>query len=461
MRLMSATEVAEVSGDSGRGGARTWVLVAVTLGFAMVQLDVSVVNVAVKAIGASFGGGVSGLQWVVDGYTLTFAAFILSAGALGDRIGARRTLLGGFVLFTVASVLCGAAPSVVFLVVARTVQGVGAAALGACSLALLNHTFAGGAERARAIRWWAVGGSIAMATGPVAGGVLIATVGWRLIFFINVPAGLTGYWLTARYGRETPRALDRGVDLPGQLAAVVALTALAGAVIEGGARGFGAPLVVAGYVVAVAAGAAFVLLERRSVRVMLPLWLFRSRAFSVNAGVGLLINVAFYGLYFSVSLYLQRVERLSPLATGLSFLPILVGVGASNVLAGRLAEAFGVRRALIAGAVPMGAGSGVLLGAVPGPVWVAIVAMTVAGSGIGLIVPVITAALMGSVDPSRSGIASGTLTALRQTGSVLGVALFGSLLGGFGLTGGLRVDCVVACGLAVCVACLSLALRGS
>jgi len=435
--------------------------VAVTLGFAMVQLDVSVVNVAVKAIGASFGSGVSGLQWVVDAYTLTFAAFILSAGALGDRIGARRTLLGGFVLFTLASVLCGAAPSVLVLVVARAVQGVGAAALGACSLALLNHTFAGGVERARAIRWWAVGGSIAMATGPVAGGVLIAAVDWRLIFFINVPVGVVGYWLTARYGRETPRALDRGVDLPGQLAGVVALTALAGAVIEGGARGFGAPLVVAGYFVAALAGVVFVLLERRSARVMLPLSLFRSRVFSVTAGVGLLINVAFYGLYFSVSLYLQRAEHLSPLVTGLSFLPILVGVGASNLLAGRIAASFGARRALITGAVLMGAGSGLQLAAVSEPVWVAVLALTVTGAGIGLIVPVITAELMGTVDPSRSGIASGTLTALRQTGSVLGVALFGSLLGGFGLTGGLRAGAMVACGLAVFVACLSLVLRRS
>jgi DHA2 family methylenomycin A resistance protein-like MFS transporter len=454
---MSATGTAEVSEAAGRGP----VLVAVTLGFAMVQLDVSVVNVAVKAIGASFGGGVSGLQWVVDGYTLTFAAFILSAGALGDRVGARRTLLAGFVLFTVASALCGAAPSVLFLVAARAVQGVGAAALGACSLALLNHTFAGVADRARAIRWWAVGGSIAMATGPVAGGVLIAAVGWRLIFFINVPAGAAGYWLAARYGRETPRAPGRGVDLPGQIAAVVALTALAGAVIEGGTRGFLAPLVVAGYGVAVVAGVVFVLLERRPVRVMLPLWLFRSRMFSVTACVGLLINVAFYGLYFSVSLYLQQVAGLSPLTTGLSFLPVLAGVGASNVLAGRIAASSGVRRALVLGAGLMGAGSGALLAAVSEPVWVAVLALTVTGAGIGLIVPVITAALMGSVDPSRSGIASGTLTALRQTGSVLGVALFGSLLGGFGLTGGLRVDCVVACGLAACAACLSLVLRGS
>lgn len=298
-----------------------------------------------------------------------------------------------------------------------------------------------------------------MATGPVAGGVLIAVVGWRLIFFINVPAGAAGYWLTARYARETPRAADRGVDLPGQLAGVVALTALAGAVIEGGARGFGAPLVVAGYGVAIVAGVVFVLLERRSARVMLPLWLFRSRVFSVMAGVGLLINVAFYGLYFSVSLYLQRAVHLSPLVTGLSFLPILVGVGASNLLAGRLVASFGMRRALVGGAVLMGAGSGALLAAVSEPVWVAVVALTVTGAGIGLIVPVITAALMGSVDPSRSGIASGTLTALRQTGSVLGVALFGSLLGGFGLPGGLRAGCVVACGLAVCVACLSLVLR--
>ena len=456
MTLTSATEISE---ESRGKGSRGLVLAAVTLGFAMVQLDVSVVNVAVKAIGASLGGGVTGLQWVVDAYTLTFAAFILSAGALGDRIGARRTLLAGFVLFTLSSGLCGAAPGVAILVAARSLQGVGAAALGACSLALLNHTFAGSSARTGAIRWWAVGGSVAMASGPVIGGVLIAAVGWRAIFFINVPVGVAGYVLTARYGQETPRAAGRGVDLPGQLAAVVGLTALAGAVIEGGSRGFGAPLVVAGYGVAFAAGVLFVLLERRGVRVMLPLWLFKSRVFSVTAGVGLLINVVFYGLYFSLSLYLQRQDRLSPLAAGLAFLPVLVGVGASNVLAGRGAQVFGERRVLVFGAVLMGLGSLGLLGVLSLPVWGAVVAMTLTGSGIGVIVPVITSALMGSVEPSRSGIASGTLTALRQTGSVLGVALFCSLFGSFGLTSGLRAGCLVACGLAVCVAGLSMALR--
>jgi MFS transporter, DHA2 family, methylenomycin A resistance protein len=425
----------------------------------MIQLDVSVVNVAVKAIGESLGSGIAGLQWVVDAYTLTFAAFILSAGALGDRIGARRLLLGGFVLFTLASVLCGAAPVVSVLVAARAVQGLGAAALGASSLALLNHTFPSAGDRVRAIRTWAVGGSVAMASGPVIGGILIAAVGWRAIFFINVPVGVVGYWLAARYARETPRAVGRGLDLPGQIAAVVALTALAGAVIEGGARGFGAPLVVAGYVVAIAAGCAFVLLERRGEQVMLPLWLFRSRTFSVTAGVGLLINVAFYGLYFSLSLYLQRHDGLSPLASGLAFLPVLIGVGTANVLAGRVAGRFGARRGLVAGALLMGAGGLVLFGVLSLPPWGAIVALTLTGSGVGLIVPVITSALMGSVEPSRSGIASGTLNALRQTGSVLGVALFGSLIGGFGLAGGLRVDCVLALGLAACVAALSLALR--
>jgi DHA2 family methylenomycin A resistance protein-like MFS transporter len=442
------------------------VLAAVTLGFAVVQLDVSVVNVAVKSIGAALGGGVAGVQWVVDAYTLTFAAFILSAGGLGDRTGARRVLIGGFGLFTLASVACGAAPSIGFLVAARAVQGIGAAALGACSLALLNHTFPGHAARARAIAVWAAGGTGAMAAGPVIGGLLIAAAGWRWIFFINVPLGVTGAWLTARHGRETSRARDRGVDLPGQAAAVVALIALAGATIEAGSRGLGAPPVIAGYAVAVLAGLIFAGVETRRARPMLPMTLFRSREFSVTVVVGLLINVVFYGLYFSVSLYVQRQEHLSPLVTGLAFVPVLAGVMAGN-FAVRLFRA--ARIAIATGALLMAAGCAGLFvaGAVsatgPGATGpgVTMAGLTVTGIGAGLIVPAITSALLGSVDPSFSGIASGTLTAMRQVGSVLGVALLGSLLASQGAVNGLRAGCVIGVGLAVCAAGLSRCLPRS
>ena len=287
-------------------------------------------------------------------------------------------LLGGFAVFTAASVACGLAPAIGALIAARAVQGTGAAALGACSLALLNHTFPEPAERARAVGTWTAGGAGSLAAGPLVGGVLIATVGWRSIFFLNVPLGAAGWYLTSRYAGETAPARDRGADLPGQLAAVLGLTALAGATIEAGSTGFRAPTVIGGYLVAVAAGAAFILVERTRARPLLPLRLFRSRTLSVAVVAGLLINVVFYGLIFTFSLFLQRHEGLSPLAAGLTFLPATVLIMASDLIAGR--------------------------------------AISVAG----------------------------TLTAFRQTGSVLGVALYGSLLASMGATAGLRTACAIA-----------------
>lgn len=434
---------------------RGLVLAAATLGFGVIQLDVSVVNVAVKPIGAALGGGVTGLQWVVDAYTLTFAALILAAGALGDRRGAKRVLLGGFALFTLASVACGLVPAIGVLIAARAVQGIGAAALGACSLALLNYTFPDASERARAVSTWAVGGAAALAAGPLVGGLLIATVGWRSIFFINVPLGAAGWWLTARYAAETPPARDRGVDLPGQVAAVVGLTALAGATIEAGSRGFRAPVVIGGYVLAVVAGAAFLLVERTRARPMMPLWLFRSRTFSVAVSAGLVINVVFYGLIFAFSLFWQRYEGLSPLSAGLAFVPATVAIMASDFIAGRAIPLLGTRWVSASGALLMGAGCLAMFGLLSAHVAALVAALSVTGFGIGLIVPAMTSALLGSVDRSLSGIASGTLTAFRQTGSVLGVALFGSLLAGMGATAGLHTVCTIAVGLVLVVAALS------
>jgi DHA2 family methylenomycin A resistance protein-like MFS transporter len=413
------------------------VLAAVTLGFAVIQLDVSVVNVAVKALAAGLGASVGGVQWVVDAYTLTFAALILSAGALGDRTGARRMLLAGFCVFIVASVACGASVSVGMLIGARLVQGAGAAALGACSLALLSHTYPDPGERVRAVGIWAAGGSAALAAGPLTGGVLIALLGWRAIFFINVPLGLAGCWLLWRYAAETPPARDRAVDLPGQVLSVAALVALAWATITAGSRGFGSWPVLAGYGVALAAAAAFVVVERRRERPMVPLELLRSRPMSI----GFLINVVFYGLIFAFSLFLQRRDGWSALDAGLAFLPVMLAIGTSNV--------FGARwfrwRTVVVGSMLMGAGCLMMVASLALPVLIA--GLSVTGFGIGLIGPAITSSPLGSVDRSRSGVASGTLTAFRQTGSMLGVALFGSLVAGQGLAGGLRLACVLSAGV--------------
>ncbi len=372
-------------------------------------------------------------------------------------------LLGGFAVFTLASAACGLVPAIGTLIAARAVQGIGAAALGACSLALLNHTFPGTGQRARAVGIWATGGAAALAAGPLVGGLLIAVAGWRSIFFINLPLGAAGIWLTARYAAETPPARDRGVDLPGQAAAVTALAALAGATIEAGSRGFGAPLVIGGYAVAVTAGAAFVLAERTRTRPMVPPWLFRSRTFTVAVVIGLLINAAFYGMIFALSLFLQRDEGLSPLSAGLVFLPATAAIMASNVIAARAIPVLGTRRVIAYGALLMGTGClamfGLLSALVAALVAAIVAALAVTGFGIGLIAVPITSALLSSVDPSWSGIASGTLTAFRQTGSVLGVALFGSLLAGLGATAGLRTVCAIAAGLVLAVAALNVTAR--
>jgi DHA2 family methylenomycin A resistance protein-like MFS transporter len=430
-------------------------LIATSLGFAVVQLDVSVVNVAVKSIGSALGGGVSSLQWVVSAYTVAFAAFILTAGALGDRIGARRVFVGGFALFTVASVVCGLAPSLGVLVGARAVQGVGAAILVPGSLSLLNHTYPEPAARAHAVGLYLAGASLSLSGGPLVGGVLIASLGWRAIFFINVPVAAVGVYLTLRFASETTRTTGRGIDLPGQLAAVITLVALVAATIEGGRSGFGDSLVLAGFAVAALAGAAFVAIEARSASPMLPLGLFRSRTFSGSTVIGLLINICFYGLIFVFSLLFQREQHLSPLQTGLALAPIMVAITGANLVAGRVLGWLGPRRTIAIGAVLVACGCAGLLGVGASTAYLAvIVQISLLGFGAGLIVPVITSEMLGSVDPSRSGVASGTLNTMRQAGSAIGVALFGSLIA-TSLVSGLHAALAISVGLVVAIAALT------
>src|SRR5271155_1827715 len=198
-----------------QGLSASLTLLAMSLGYGVVQLDVTIVNTALDRIGASLGGGVSELQWVVNAYTIAFAAFILTAGALGDRIGAKRVFMAGFAIFTAASLACALAPNELILIAARAAQGAGAAVLVPNSLALLNHAYPDEKERGRAVGIWAAGASLALTAGPLAGGILVALVGWRSIFLVNLPIGLIGLWLTWRYATETPRQRQREVDWPG------------------------------------------------------------------------------------------------------------------------------------------------------------------------------------------------------------------------------------------------------
>jgi len=419
---------APVSDDIQRNVSKPLTLMAMSLGWGVVQLDVTVVNTALESIGTTLGGGVSQLQWVVSIYTLAFASLILTAGALGDRLGAKRIFMAGFAVFTAASLTCALAPTSAILIVGRAAQGVGAAILVPNSLALLNHAYPEAKERGRAVGWWLAAGAVALTAGLPFGGALVALVGWRSIFLVNLPIGVAGLWLTWRYVTDTPRA-SRKLDLPGQAAAIGALGMLAAALIEGGRIGWSDPRVIAAFGTTLILTALFLVQERRTEEPVLPLSLFRRRVFARTSLIGLLVNVPFYGLIFVFSLYFQKIDGLSPLRTGLVFVPMMAVILPGNLLAPRLAGRYGGPAVIAAACLIWAAGCLALLGIEPGTnYWASCGQLVAMGVGISLSVPPLASALLDSVEKSRSGVAAGVFNSARQTGSVLGVALFGSLI---------------------------------
>jgi len=430
-------------------------IAATSLGFALVQLDVSIVNVALARIGASLRSPVSGLQWVVDAYAITFAALLLSAGVLGDRVGSRKVFIAGLALFGLASLACGLAPNAAGLIAARVLQGVGAAPLVPCSLALLTHACGeDAAARGRAVSVWTAAASLAIAAGPVLGGVLVDTLGWRSIFLINLPIVGLAIPLTARFVVETPPRTG-GFDLAGQGLAIAGLFGLAGAVIEAGRLGVGAPLVLGGFALAALAGVAFVRTEARSADPMLPLGFFQSPTFSAAVAIGLLINLTLYGVIFVFALYLQQIRGYSPIATGFAFLPFAVSLGIGNLAAGWVGAHAGLRAPMAAGLAVGGLGYWLLrpLDAAL-PYRAMLPGLVIIPAGVGLAVPLMTSALLASVPRSRSGAASGVLNTARQAGGGIGVALFGALLAGRD-TAGLNLALTISAVLLGCGAVLA------
>jgi DHA2 family methylenomycin A resistance protein-like MFS transporter len=293
---------------------------------------------------------------------------------------------------------------------------------------------------------------LSLTAGPLVGGALIALVGWRSIFLINLPIGLAGIWLTWRYAHDTMRTSARQLDLPGQVVAVLALGCLAAATIEGGQRGWTDSLVVAGFVALVALAALFLAIEFKSKAPMLPLSLFRAPAFSVTSLAGLLVNIAAYGLIFVFSLYFQRLNGFSPFWTGMAFVPMMGAILVTNLLAARIIRRISARLTIAMGLAIMAASCIGLLWIAQGSSYGSLVTQLIAlGAGVGLLVPPLTSTLLGSVAKQYSGVASGVLNAMRQTGSVLGVALFGSLLGvSAGFLQGTRIALLISATLMIC-----------
>ncbi|RDU98553.1 MFS transporter [Trinickia dinghuensis] len=406
------------------------ILAATSVSYFIVILDTSIVNVALERISTALAMPIAGLQWVTNAYTLVFAALLLTGGTLGDRLGARNVYLAGLTLFTLASALCGVAANLPMLVVARAVQGIGAAMLVPCSLKLINQACPSPDARARAIGLWVGCGGVAMAAGPIFGGMLIHLLDWRSIFFVNVPVGMCGVAMTCRVARDIPAGSARRFDPLGQLAAIVALATLIGVLIEGGPLGWRSPIVLAGLAATVCAWAAFFTIESRSPDAMLPLSLFRSGVFSGSAFVSMASAFVFYGLLFVASLYYQRVRAYSPLSTGLALLPMTTMVAAGGVLSNRLARVGGSRVSMCAAFGLYAAGALALMALVAGaPNWAAVAPLLAIGLAAGYVTPAATAPALSTVEHRHAGVAAGVLNSARQSGSALGVAVFGSVIG--------------------------------
>lgn len=413
------------------------------LGFFVITLDAMVVNVALPAIRNDLGGGMTGLQWVMDGYTLMFAALLLSAGALSDRIGARRAFGAGLAVFVLASAACGLAPNLAVLIGARLIQGGGAAAMMSASLTLIREAYTDPIQRGRAIALWTIGGSVAAAAGPVAGGAL-NLISWRVIFFINLPVGCIALLLLAHVAHSPRRTAP--LDLLGQVSAVIAMGALTFGVIEAGAHGFGAPNVAVALAIAVVALAVFLVAQARGRHPMVPLELLCNRTMVISSGTGFAFVAGLYGMTFVYSLYLQEQRGLSSLATGMVFVPMTALSAVVAPIAARLAERFGPRVPIVGGMVLMSAGLG-CLSALPAsaPVWLLSLVMIPVGICGPLAMAPTTAVLLHSVPAHRSGIASGLFNTSRQIGGALAVAVFGALIADrAGALHGLRVSMLIA-----------------
>lgn len=409
--------------------AKKWLLSATSISYIIVILDTSIVNVALAPLAAALHSTISGLQWVVSSYTITFASLLLSGGALGDKLGAKNVYLTGLLLFGFASAGCGFSSTLSTMIFSRILQGIGAALLVPASLALINSEFPQSQERAKAIGIWAGCGGIAMAAGPLFGGLLIQLLGWRSIFLVNVPIVLLGIVLATRIPAIKISANERTMDIAGQLFAIIALGLSIAVLIEGGHRGWCDPWICGGVLVAAMAWGLFIFTERTISQPMLPMKLFRLADFSASVTVSLISGLVFYGLFFLLSLYFETVRGWSSLDAGLAFLPLTLLVTLGSFSAGKLNRLFGPLW-LIAGCCGLYVAgfTGLLILRENAPYWRVAVCFPALGLAAGVITPVATAAVMGSIVKEQAGIVAGVLNASRQTGAALGVAIFGGLL---------------------------------
>jgi EmrB/QacA subfamily drug resistance transporter len=443
--------------SSGRG---RWVIAATVLGSGIAMLDATVVSIALPSISRDFHGGVGTLQWVVTGYALTLAAFLLLGGSLGDRFGRKRVFSIGVVWFAVASALCGFAPSSALLISARVLQGVGGALLTPGSLAILQASFRPD-DRARAIGAWSGLGGVAGAAGPLVGGYLLAIGSWRWVFFINLPVAAAVLAITARHVPESRDPTSTGrIDAAGAALAVVFLAGLTYGLIEAPTRGWSSPAVVACLVVAAVTAPVFLVLEHRRSHPMLPLGLFRSRQFTGANAVTFAVYGALGGALFLLPVELQIVKGYTPLESGVALLPLTLVMLVFSARSGALSARIGPRLQMTVGPLIVACGLVLLTRATdPGSYWAQVFpAVLLFAIGMTVTVAPLTSTAMGAAPAEHSGVASAINNVVARAAALLAVAVLPLLAGLTGaaalssteLAGGFRTAMLISA--AICAA---------
>ncbi|WP_019069498.1 MFS transporter [Streptomyces hokutonensis] len=413
-------------GNRRRAGV---ILAVCCLSLLITALDTTAVNVALPAVGHDLRASVSGLQWTVDGYTLVVAAFMMLAGSTADRIGRRRVFQAGLTLFTVGSLACSLAPTLGWLIAFRVTQGLGASMLNPVALSIITHAFPDPRERARAIGLWGTTVGLSLAAGPVVGGLLVASAGWRSIFWINIPIGLAALALTAVFVPESRAATARRPDPVGQLLVVTILISLIFAIIEGSRQGYGSVHIIALFALSAAAVVALPGYERRREQPLVDPVFFRSVPFTGSFVAAVTAFLVLSGFLFLNTLYLQDVRGYSALHAGLLTMPLAVGTAIASPLSGRLTALRGPRPPLVAAGLLIAAATLTLTTLTPTTPWaVLLIAYVLLGIGFGLVNAPITSTAVAGMPRAQAGVSAAITTTGRQVGNNLGVAVLGAIV---------------------------------
>jgi EmrB/QacA subfamily drug resistance transporter len=417
----------EVDGLSRR--RHIGVLLICSMSLLIVGLDVTIVNVALPSIGRDFHAPLSGLQWTVDAYTLVLASLLMLSGSTADRLGRRRTFVIGLLTFAAGSLLCSLAPNLTTLIIFRMVQAIGGSMLNPVAMSIITNTFTIPRERAQAIGIWAAVVGVSMALGPVVGGLLVTSVGWRSIFWINIPVGIAAVVLALRYIPESKAAVARKVDVPGQVLVITLLGSLTYGIIEAPSRGWSSAVIAGAFAVAAASLVALVIQERRVREPLIDLGFFRSVPFSSATVIAIAAFAALGGFLFLNTLYLQDVRGLSPLGAGIDTLPMAAMTMLLPPFAGRLVGRRGSRIPLLIAGAALGAACLMLVGlSATTPFTWLFTAYIVFGIGFGFVNAPITNAAVSGMPRAQAGVAAGIASTSRQIGQTLGVAVVGALV---------------------------------